>query len=62
MNSESYTKQLRQLIIKDDLPTAFQKLQDFLEGTPLLKKALLQNARFNDLTHQIHLGQKFPFP
>lgn len=56
MNSEIYAKQLRQLIAKDDLPTAFQKLQELLEGTPLLKKALLQNARFHELTHQIHLG------
>ena len=56
MKSETYTGQLRQLITKDDLPTAFQQLQKLLEGTPLLKKALLQNARFNDLTHQIHSG------
>ena len=56
MNSETYTNELRQLITKDDLSTAFKKLQKLLEGTPLLKKALLQNARFNDLTHQIHSG------
>ena len=42
MNSETYAKQLRQFITKDDLPTAFQK-------------ALLQNACFNELTHRFIL-------
>lgn len=56
MKSKTYTKQLRQLITNDDLLAAFQKLQELLEGTPLLKKALIQNARFTNLTHQIHSG------
>jgi hypothetical protein len=56
MNTKNYITQLRQLISKDKLPKAFQQLQELLDGTPLLKKALLQNARFNELTHQIHLG------
>ncbi|MEM6698639.1 MAG: hypothetical protein AAF599_09610 [Bacteroidota bacterium] len=56
MNSETYAKQLRELIIKDDLPTVFQKLRHFLDDTPLLKRTLLQNARFNELTRKIHMG------
>jgi hypothetical protein len=47
---------IRNLIAKDDFPTAIQELSAFLKDSPHVDEAIQQSARYNDIMRQIRLG------
>lgn len=55
-NPTSFATHIRNLIAKDDFPTAIQELCALLKNSPHLDEAILQSARYNDITRQIRLG------
>lgn len=56
MNKTQFFQHLRALIAADELQTALQKLQTFLEHSPRLNEAILQMSRFQAIQQQIRIG------
>jgi len=56
MEINNLTEQIGNLIANDDLPKAISLLKKLLEKSPKLDEAILQSARFSDISKQIRLG------
>ncbi|MEI6411509.1 MAG: NB-ARC domain-containing protein, partial [Bacteroidota bacterium] len=52
----NFFTQLRDLITHNDLPTALEQLRNLLANSPLLKQAINQSGRFQDIQDKIHAG------
>lgn len=50
MTTKEHCKHIRHLIGRGDLATAIEQLQRLLEGSPQLDEAVLQSARYRDIT------------
>lgn len=55
-STNAFIKSIGELIGKDDLALAIQKLYALLKDSPKLDEAILQSARYNDVLKQIRLG------
>lgn len=56
MKIYNFTEQIGNLIANDNLPRAIGLLKEFLDKSPKLDEAIIQSARFNDISKQIRLG------
>ena len=54
-NTQTFIAHIRELIAKDDLKTAIQRLSALLKDSPLLDHAVQQSARYNNVMQQIRL-------
>ncbi|MEO1627669.1 MAG: hypothetical protein AAFV25_21135 [Bacteroidota bacterium] len=50
MTTKEHCNHIRHLIGRGDLATAIEQLQRLLEGSPQLDEAVLQSARYRDIT------------
>ena len=55
-NTQTFFAQLRDLIARDELPSALEQLRTLLNNSPQLDEVLLQSGRFQDVRKQIRLG------
>lgn len=56
MSLTPFFKKVRELIAKDELEEAFNRLQAFLKGSPKLDETIVQSARHRDVLKQLRLG------
>jgi len=55
-NHETFMKNIRDLIARNELTQALQQLRTILDNSPLMDEAVLQAARFADIRKQIRQG------